>query len=69
MNWQEALEGFVDRGGGLLWSLGSQVNFEALNDDTRRLFGGSIEDFIGLKTAFLEPRRWQFRMSHSLTLH
>ena len=45
MNWQEALEGFVDRGGGLLWSLGSQVNFEALNDDTRRLLAVPLRDF------------------------
>ena len=44
-NWQEALEGFVDRGGGLLWSLGSQVNFEALNEDTRRLLAVPLRDF------------------------
>ena len=45
MNWRDALIQFVDNGGGLLWSLGSHVDFEALNDEVRELLAVPLRDF------------------------
>ena len=44
-NWQQALTIFVDNGGGLLWSLGSHVDFESLNENAGELLAVPLRDF------------------------
>ena len=44
-NWRDALVHFVDNGGGLLWSLGSHVDFETLNESAKELLAVPLRDF------------------------
>ena len=44
-NWRDALSNFVNNGGGLLWTLGSHVDFEALNAEVRELLAVPLRDF------------------------
>ena len=44
-NWIDALEGFVEQGGGLMWSLGSQIDFEVLNESALPLLAVPLRDF------------------------